>query len=204
VTADDVLVVAAVHPDCRVLGPGSRFAIWVQGCPLSCRECVSPQWIPFAGGTRLPVGELVTEVADVAVDGLTISGGEPFAQAAALAKLITGVRERRDLSVLCYTGFSRAGLEKRGTPAQHALLAQLDVLIDGPYVAARHGDLRWRGSANQRIHRLTDRIAAGPDESAGLQLEITADGDVQWLGVPPVRGFRAKFERVLGVEPADE
>jgi anaerobic ribonucleoside-triphosphate reductase activating protein len=151
------------------------------------------------------VDELAREIARTAVDGLTISGGEPFAQAPALARLVAGVRERRDLSVLCYSGYRLSWLRERGDAAQHALLAQLDVLIDGPYSARLHADLRWRGSSNQRVHRLSARAMpelGGPDVGAGLQLEVTAAGEVQWLGVPPVPGFRQEFERSLGLVPS--
>jgi anaerobic ribonucleoside-triphosphate reductase activating protein len=196
--------VADLHRDCRVLGPGRRFAVWVQGCPLSCPGCVSPQWIPFDGGRVMDVDALAGEIADTAVDGLTISGGEPFAQAPALARLVTAVRERRDLSVLCYSGYRLSWLRARGDAPQLALLAQLDVLIDGPYSARLHADLRWRGSSNQRVNRLSSRDLPGldgPDVGAGLQLEVTADGAVQWLGVPPIPGFRQEFERRLGLTP---
>jgi anaerobic ribonucleoside-triphosphate reductase activating protein len=200
----EVLRVADLHRDCRVLGPGSRFAVWVQGCPLSCPGCISPQWIPFDGGRAMDVDVLAEEIAETAVDGLTVSGGEPFAQAPALVKLVTAVRERRDLSVLCYSGHRLSWLRERGDAAQRALLAQLDVLIDGPYSARLHADLRWRGSSNQQVHRLSERDLPGfdgPDVSAGLQLEVTTDGDVQWLGVPPIPGFRQEFERRLGLTP---
>jgi anaerobic ribonucleoside-triphosphate reductase activating protein len=201
----EVLRVADLHRDCRVLGPGSRFAVWVQGCPLSCPGCISPQWIPFDGGRAMDVDTLAEEIADTAVDGLTISGGEPFAQAPALTRLVTAVRERRDLSVLCYSGYRLSWLRERGDAAQRGLLSRLDVLIDGPYSARLHAALRWRGSSNQRVHRLSSRDLPGfdgPDVSAGLQLEVTADGDVQWLGVPPIPGFRQEFERRLGLAPA--
>jgi anaerobic ribonucleoside-triphosphate reductase activating protein len=201
----DVLVVADTHPDCRVLGPGSRFVVWVQGCPLSCAGCISPQWLPFDGGRSLHVDVLASQIVRSAVDGLSISGGEPFAQAAALTKLVRAVRAQRDLSVLCYSGYTRNWLETRGSDAQHALLAELDILIDGPYSARLHSDLRWRASSNQRVHRLSDRpLPDEPDTSAGLQMEVTPDGAVTWLGVPPVPGFREDFEHALGLVDREE
>jgi len=200
---DEILVVADRHPACRVLGPGTRYAVWVQGCPLSCRGCVSPQWIPFAGGSRIPVDDLATEIAATAADGLTVSGGEPFAQAAALVRLVSRIRGRRDLSVMAYTGYTLGFLTRHGSPAQRQLVRMLDLLVDGPYVEERHGDLRWRGSGNQRIHLLSRRHEAdlsGADHSAGLQFEITSDGDFHWMGVPPVPGFRGDLERALGLQ----
>jgi len=196
------LRIAETHPRCTVLGPGTRYAVWVQGCPLTCRGCVSPQWIPARGGREVPVAELAARIADEAVDGLTVSGGEPFAQAAAVGHLIELVRARRDLSVLAYSGYTLEHLRTRGDPDQRALLGRLDLLVDGPYLAHRHADLRWRGSANQRIHELTDRhrgLGDGTEPGVGLQFELTAAGELQWLGVPPVPHFRERFERALGV-----
>jgi anaerobic ribonucleoside-triphosphate reductase activating protein len=104
--------------------------------------------------------------------------------------------------VLAYSGFSLRHLRERGSADQRGLLDQLDILIDGPYQQHRHADLRWRGSANQRIHRLTERhgdLGDGTEPGAGLQFEVTASGALQWLGVPPVPGFRESLELALGM-----
>ena len=206
IAPDELLVVAQLHPACTVLGPGTRFAIWVQGCPLHCRECVSPQWIPQSGGRPVHVEELAETILATGVTGVTFSGGEPFAQAAALARLVGRLRARRDLSVLSYTGFVVEHLRAHGTPAQRGLLGQLDILIDGPYLVGRHADLRWRGSANQRIHYLTARhepvdADRDADRGVGLQLEVGGAGQVRWLGVPAQPGFRARFEEQLQATP---
>lgn len=196
----DTVMVADRHPACQVLGPGTRYAIWVQGCPLSCTGCVSPQWIPFTGGIPMPAEELAAEIIERAVDGLTLSGGEPFSQAPALVQLVRAVRRARDLSVLSYTGYSLERLRQRGTSDQQALLDELDLLIDGPYSQRRHAALRWRGSRNQRIHVLTERHRdeiEEPDDSAGVQIEVTSEGLLHWIGVPPSPGFRHEMETVL-------
>ncbi|MFI5906478.1 4Fe-4S single cluster domain-containing protein [Dactylosporangium sp. NPDC051541] len=203
--ADATIRLAETHPRCEVLGPGIRFAVWVQGCPLHCAECTSPAWIPEVGGVEVGVGELADRIADQAIDGLTLSGGEPFAQAAELADLVARVRARRDLSVMSYTGYVLEHLRRHGDAAQHRLLDALDILVDGPYLANRHARLRWRGSANQRLHYLTGRHRPLPDDdSAGLQIELGADGAIRWLGVPAVRQFRVEFERRLGLAPAPD
>ena len=193
------LVLADEHPTCRVLGPGDRYGIWVQGCPLTCRECVSPQWLPFDAGTPHPVEDVAARVVQHARDGLTISGGEPFSQAEALAELIDRIRTVRDLSVMSYTGHTLEYLRTRGTQGQQGLLDRLDLLVDGPYLPKRHADLAWRGSDNQRIHLLTDRHPSHeiPDRGVGLQVELTAERDVHWMGVPPTRGFLTKWKSLL-------
>jgi anaerobic ribonucleoside-triphosphate reductase activating protein len=191
---------APVH----VLGPGARAVVWVQGCPFHCPGCIVPESWDSAGGYELPVDELAAwALAQPGLDGLTLSGGEPLAQAAALAELVRQVRAARDLSVLCYTGYRLGDLEHRGTPEQRALLAQCDILIDGPYIRSQHADLRWRGSRNQRVVALTERHRAevealgaveGGDRGAGLELTLDTAG-LGFAGVPPRPGFREEFVR---------
>ncbi|MEV7215783.1 4Fe-4S single cluster domain-containing protein [Kitasatospora cineracea] len=198
------LSVARTLERCTVLGPGERAVIWVQGCPLRCRGCVAAETLPFTAEQGRPVADLVDWLAALpGIEGVTLSGGEPFAQAEALVELLDRLRERRpELSAMAYSGF-RLPVLRRGTAGQRALLDRLDLLVDGPYVAALHADLRWRGSSNQRIHALTPRYAgvlAEPDTGAGLQLSVGLDGAVSWAGVPAVPGFRAELERRLAAD----
>jgi anaerobic ribonucleoside-triphosphate reductase activating protein len=198
------LRVAETHAACDVLGPGTRFVVWVQGCGIGCRDCVSPQWIPFRGGREVAVRELAGQIADSGAAGLTLSGGEPFAQAGPLAALVEEVRGRRDLSVMSYTGYTIEHLLAHGTAGQRRLLALVDILVDGPYLVARQADLLWRGSSNQRLHLLSERhaeVREHPDRSAGLQFEVGTDATVRWLGVPPVAGLRGRLEHHLGLVP---
>lgn len=203
-----LLPVAETLPSCRTLGPGSRFVVWVQGCPLDCADCVSPQWIPFTGGRPTAVAALAADIAEHAADGLTVSGGEPFAHAAALTELLDRVRALRPgLSVAAYTGFTLEHLRRHGDGHQQALLDRLDLLIDGPYLRSRHGDLLWRGSDNQRIHRMSERHHPAELSAArgvGVQIDVTDDGSVRWSGVPPIPGFRPLFEQATGAQGPDE
>ncbi|MCB5164121.1 radical SAM protein [Streptomyces bambusae] len=211
-----MLSVARTLDRCGVLGPGVRAVVWVQGCPLRCRGCVAAETLPFEGGTPRAVGELADWLAGLAedgtVEGVTLSGGEPFGQPEALAALLDAVRARMpEFTAMAYSGFRHEAL-LRGTPGQRALLDRLDLLVDGPYVAARHAPLRWRGSANQRLIALTGRYAdllAGPDTSAGLEVSLGPDGALSWAGVPPVPDFRARLDarlaaRGITLRPADE
>lgn len=186
-----------------VLGPGLRAVVWVHGCPLRCAGCIAPHDLSFEGGQRAPVAQIAARLnaLPAEITGVTFSGGEPMAQAGALANLVDLLREERDWSVLAYTGYTLRHLRRHGSGDQRALLARLDMLIDGPYLAARHADLLWRGSDNQRIHRLTDRHPQPPeaeDRSAGLEVEIDpGTARLAWTGVPPVPGFRERFEAAL-------
>ncbi|MGH4010561.1 MAG: 4Fe-4S single cluster domain-containing protein [Pseudonocardiaceae bacterium] len=196
------LVVGRIADGTRVLGPGLRAVVWVHGCPLRCVGCVAPEDLPFEGGTRWSVAALAERFSalPLEVTGLTLSGGEPMAQAGGLTTLVDLLRIKRDWSVMAFSGFTLAWLRRRGDVQQRALLDRLDILVDGPYVAARHADLLWRGSANQRLHFLTARHRMpAVDRSAGLEINVS-DSSVDWIGVPPVPGFRATFERTMRAE----
>jgi anaerobic ribonucleoside-triphosphate reductase activating protein len=196
----------------HVLGPGARAVIWVQGCPFKCPGCIVPDSWDNSGGYSVSTAELAAWIlAQPRLEGVTFSGGEPMAQAGALAELAELIRSGmpglpgRDLSLLCYTGYRLGDLLHRGTPEQRKLLALCDLLIDGPYIQAQHADLLWRGSRNQRIHALTARhaaltaalgTAALPDASAGLELSMDSAG-LGVSGVPARPGFRREFEARL-------
>ncbi len=211
------LQISRVADRTAVLGPGLRAVIWVRGCPLRCPGCVAPEDLPFAGGVTRTIDDLAEWLGGLPSDitGVTFSGGEPMAQAAGLSALVERIRADRDWSVMSFSGWTIEHLRRRHDADQLRLLDQLDILVDGPYVAARHADLLWRGSTNQRLHFLTDRhTPSAQDASAGIELQL-AEGGVQWVGVPPVPDFRAGFEtamRAQGVEiapctptrPADE
>lgn len=196
-----LLSVARTLDRCTVLGPGNRAVIWVQGCPLRCPGCVAAETLPFEGGTSRTVAELADWLCALGdIEGVTYSGGEPFSQAAGLAELLDAVRERRpDFGAMAYSGFRHEAL-RRGGPDRIALLERLDLLVDGPYVAARHGSLRWRGSDNQRLIPLTDRYTRfldEPDTTAGIELSVQPGGSMSWSGVPPTPGFRRRLEERL-------
>lgn len=181
---------------CEVLGPGVRAVIWVQGCPLRCRGCIAPETLSFEGGTARVVTDLADWLCSLGeAEGVTFSGGEPFAQAEALALLLDEVHAvRPDFTAMSYSGFTLAAL-KRGTLAQRALLSRLDLLVDGPYQADRHGDLRWRGSSNQRLIPLTERyrdVLSRPDVSQGIEFTLGTDDTLSWAGVPSIPGFRER------------
>ena len=149
--------IANTVSDSIVDGPGLRFTVFTQGCPHRCPGCHNPGTHDPAGGREVSVAELAAELAaelsgNPLTDGLTLSGGEPFLQAAPLAGL---AREIHALgkSVVTYTGSTieqlLAGLE--GHPGWEELLRQTDILIDGPFLEAQKSlNLRFRGSRNQR------------------------------------------------------
>ena len=184
------LQVAQVVPCTEAEGPGRRFALWFQGCPLRCPGCCNPEFIPFEGGEGRTVEEVLAEL-DAAikegVEGITLMGGEPLAHAGGASGLAIAARER-GLSVMVFTGYTLEAARDMGPDVQ-ALLDHTDILVDGPYVRELPDTTRrWIGSTNQRIHFLTDRYRV--DDSCWQQrntLEIRVRGNEV-----SVNGFPAK------------
>lgn len=180
--------IAQVVPCTEAEGPGKRFAVWFQGCPLRCPGCCNPEFLPFAGGESRVVAELVGEMdrarVEAGVEGITLLGGEPFAHAAGASALASEAR-RLGLSVMVFSGYTLAQLRSRSDAA--ALLDQTDILVDGPYLRDQPDtERRWIGSRNQGIHFLTDRYRFDDQWRRRNTLEIRVRG-----GEVVVNGFPA-------------
>jgi len=152
--------VALMIPCTEAEGPGSRCAIWVQGCPMRCPGCCNPEMLEFVEARRVTAAELLAEVlaahAAHPIEGVTLLGGEPFAQAEALAPLCLGLRAA-GLTVMVFSGYTRASLERSARPGVRALLDAIDLLVDGPFMRDQlDHERRWIGSKNQQAYALTD------------------------------------------------
>jgi anaerobic ribonucleoside-triphosphate reductase activating protein len=182
--------VAATCPATRSLGPGIRSVVWVQGCAFHCPGCIAPDWIPIRPARFVYIEDLVEELlVDPRVTGITFSGGEPMLQAVGLARFARLARKKRDLDIICFTGFQLAYLEDNPPgPGVDDLLSQVDVLIDGPYIARLNDNIGLRGSRNQKIHYLTKRLCNENLETISRTAEIhIMDGQAMLVGVPPAR-----------------
>ena len=180
--------VHAIDPRSRANGPGVRFVVWFQGCTLGCPGCFNPATHVDAGPERAIediVRELAASVGNGAkVDGLTLSGGEPMQQAEAAQGLLIAAREPR-LSTLMFSGYTLD--EIRGLPGGRGVLANLDVLVDGRYVAAERLGKCLRGSTNQTIHLLTDRHTLAEVEATPVAEVVIRGGEVALTGVNPLK-----------------
>ena len=187
--------VAMIVPRTEAEGPGERYAVWVQGCPLRCPGCCNPEFLEFAATSaqRRRAADLVEEACAAGVEGISLLGGEPFAQAQGLAALAEGVRAR-GLSVMIFSGYTLAELQAQG-PAAARLLAAADLLVDGRFEArARSHSRRFIGSDNQVLHFLTPRYQ--PDDPrlrGGNTLELRLRGGELTLNGWPVLGPRTRL-----------
>lgn len=130
-------------------GPGFRTSIYCAGCRHKCPGCHNPQSWDFSGGKEMSTEELMRIIVADPYANVTFSGGDPMYQAAGFAELARAIHRRTNKDIWCFTGFRFEDLIQHD---QRELLEQLDVLVDGPYVASlRDPDLLFRGSSNQRI-----------------------------------------------------
>ncbi len=176
--------VHAIDPRSRANGPGVRFVIWLQGCTLGCAGCFNPLTHSPAG-PETSIAELSAQLGAARVDGLSLSGGEPMQQPAAALALLRAARSL-GLSTLMFSGYTID--EIRAIPEGPDVLAQLDVLVDGRYVAGQRLGTGLRGSANQRIQLLTDRYSLAEVEATPVaEIVIGADGQLALTGVNPLK-----------------
>ncbi len=168
-------------------GPGTRAVIWVQGCTLSCPGCFNPATHDTGVRQLVSVEELVAKILTIPdIEGVTISGGEPFLQAEALVEFARRMQDA-DLGVLVFSGFSYETLSQSEDPAWKALLAVCDLLVAGQFVQELACSTAMRGSSNQTLHYLSGRYRGRQKhlEQSFNSVEILIDENGQML----VTGF---------------
>lgn len=145
------------------LGPGVRFVIWTQGCSRRCKGCISSEFQPIDAGYLIDVDVLASKICSAKnIDGITISGGEPFLQAKALCELTRILKDQRpDLNIIVFTGNQ---IEKLTDNNSLYFLKNIDLLIDGEYIAELNNNKGLRGSSNQRFHFISERLVNFKDE----------------------------------------
>jgi len=165
------------EPVVTVLGPGRRAAVWVQGCPFRCPGCCAPDSQPDSGGTVITSAQLAQRICDSAMDclieGISISGGEPFQQAEGLTEVLNLVHAQHpQLTVMIYSGFALGVLRSFNRPGISGLLQKADVLIDGVFLRDQPTTNPWKGSENQTIHFLTGRIEPADVNRSHRHIEL--------------------------------
>ena len=173
----------------NVLGPGIRTAIWFQGCNRCCKGCMSPSSRPLDGGTLVDVEKVIASIKNTAdIEGVTISGGEPFLQIDALYALLKALRSETNLGVIIYTGCTMAELSSMNDPAVNEIISGLaDIIIDGEYIDELNDGGSLRGSNNQTVNFLTKRYLPYKTmfEGNSRNAEVFISGDEAFfVGIP--------------------
>jgi anaerobic ribonucleoside-triphosphate reductase activating protein len=145
-----MLRIADLIKESIVDGPGFRFVVFVQGCNMACEGCHNPDTHDLNGGYEADVENVLAMIEqNPLLDGVTLTGGEPFLQSLELARLAKACKDM-GLNVVTYTGYKWEQLidDKEALP----LLEQTDFLVDGSYESEERSlNLRFRGSPNQRV-----------------------------------------------------
>lgn len=173
----------------KVLGPGERFAIWLQGCKRRCKGCMSESSRPLEGGRLASISKLSQVILEQQeLEGITVSGGEPFLQPEALCALLERIRSASELGVIVYTGFTLEQLKAMEDPWIDKMLSgYIDLLIDGEYVDSLNDGKSLKGSSNQRVLFLTDRylpdraLYEGTTRNAEVQM---TENELFFIGIP--------------------
>jgi anaerobic ribonucleoside-triphosphate reductase activating protein len=177
----------AVLPRSRANGPGVRFVIWSQGCALACPGCFNPETHP----SEPPHGEPRTAEALASmvlaqrhsIEGVTLTGGEPLEQPAAVAAFCERIKAGSDLGIVVLTGFTRR--EIAADPGREHAVRNADMVIAGRYNAGRHLGRGLRGSANKTYWARTARYSPADFETVpDVELILAPDGSMTITGLP--------------------
>lgn len=158
---DELIRIAGIVDESIVDGPGIRFVVFTQGCSHNCKGCHNPKTHSYSGGKLVKVGDILDRMQkNPLLDGLTISGGEPFDQADVVSILAYNAK-KLGYSVWTYTGYLYEDILKRAKTdlGYKTLLENSDVLVDGEFDESKmDADLRFKGSTNQREIHVSDMI----------------------------------------------
>lgn len=173
----------------KVLGPGTRSVIWFQGCHRRCKGCMSESTRPLDGGKNVPIERVLDEIKKLNdIEGITISGGEPFLQIDALHTILKDLRETTNLGVIIYTGNTIEQLHALGDEKVEEILSGLtDLIIDGEYIDELNDGKSLKGSSNQKLNFITERykeyLPLYEDTKRNIEIYATSQ-DLFLIGVP--------------------
>lgn len=193
---EPMLNLAAWVPCTEMEGPGRRFAIWAQGCHLRCKECCNQSYLPLVPRKIMPALQLLPAILEArdrqGIEGITLLGGEPMIQARGLALLAQAVRAS-GMTVMMFTGYVLDSPAQALPDGAQDLLAGCDVVVDGPFVAARREcERNWVGSTNQRFHYFTDAYDASIETDEryrnGIEVRFEQSGKLRVNGFPFLSG----------------
>lgn len=146
--------IAGIVNDSIVDGPGIRIVVFTQGCKHSCPGCQNPDTHDMRGGHEESIDNIINIMdSNPLISGLTLSGGDPFEQAAECFQLIQKTKLKHpNYDIWTYTGYTYEQILNSGNFDWMHLLENTDVLVDGPFIQEEKSyDLKFRGSRNQRL-----------------------------------------------------
>ena len=186
---DELIRIHNIILSTKVLGPGERAAIWFQGCRRRCPGCMAPETRPLNKGKTVSVKSMVDILRKLdGIEGITVSGGEPFLQKHSLYMFLKVIRETTKLGVIIYTGYTLEELKKMNDSDVNEILDGLcDLIIDGKYVDELNDGIALRGSSNQQLHFITERYKSYEfiynEKRRNAEIYIS-NSDLFFIGIP--------------------
>ena len=196
------LSVHKVHYPVTTLGYGRRVGIWVQGCSIRCPDCINKETWPRDSRYDIAVDELLSSLSCwlETADGVTLTGGEPFDQPAALEELLHGLRKACSGDILIFTGYEKETAINRFS----SIAAVADVLVTGPYRRDAGCALTLRGSDNQEVILLSDLASSRYPVDINSRpwprtrpLDIAMEHDAAWMAGIPRANELARLKKRL-------
>lgn len=186
-----------------VLGPGKRFVLWVQGCKKRCKNCINPEGQALEGGQFISVEEIFDIICEQReIQGITISGGEPFLQFPAIFKLVMLVKEYTNLDIMLFSGYTYEEIKCQYSEKMLDLFFdKIDIFVDGEYIDSLNNNQMFRGSENQNIYFFTEKYRAFKDQiicakNRNIEFQVERDSDIFLVGIPPKNFYKELINSV--------
>ncbi len=181
------------------LGPSKRLGIWTQGCNRFCNGCSNPELQIFDESKDVDVNSIYSAVKDFGFEAVTFSGGEPFLQVKDLRALIELFLAGGCDDILIYSGYTLEELAAKKDEDVDFILANISVLIDGPFDIAKVDKTPLRGSSNQRVWVFNSKYKDAYEEFLKQEKKVDIfyfDKDVHFIGIP-FKGYDDLYKRFI-------
>ncbi|MCX7758500.1 MAG: radical SAM protein [bacterium] len=181
------------------LGPGTRIGLWLQGCSIRCKNCISPNTWLISPKHEVEIEKLAQEINFLPSDKLTISGGEPLDQSQNLIEFLKLVRKNKK-DILLYTGYTLNEYIEKNATLWDELKTLVDVIIDGPFIWSKETKYIWKGSENQKMYILNKKLLPlykqykNKTKNKKLQI-IEYDNNLFLVGIP----YQKDYHRITKI-----
>lgn len=182
------LFVSLLYYPIYTLGPGIRVGLWLQGCSIKCKNCISKHTWQASEKHLVDIQTLANKINNYPTEKLTISGGEPLDQVENLIHLLNLIRYTKS-DILLYTGYILKNFIKQNPLQWEKLRKLVDVIIDGPFIWSKESQYIWKGSDNQKMYILNKKLLniykqyKNQTKNKNLQI-IEADNEFFLVGIP--------------------
>jgi anaerobic ribonucleoside-triphosphate reductase activating protein len=183
------ILIEFVYCPVIALGPGRRVGIWLRGCTIHCKGCISEELWSFDQDKARRIEDVTAEVLgffekDQGLNGVTVSGGEPFDQAGSLISLLKNLNDGGVKDILVYTGYSADAIYERHGEISRIIAA----VVDSPFISGEETEVGWKGSANQTLTVFNSQFAADYEKWSNVKkgnLQMAElSGRILSIGIP--------------------